>query len=286
MIFIYLCCLKYCEIKKHILKKNILILVCLFYCISSFGQCFDKNFAFKEGEILRYEAYYNWGFIWLNAGFVEFKVEQSSYLTRPVYHFNAIGETHKSYEWIYKVHDHFESYLDKQTLLPLWFNQETYEGDYQSKNRYWYDYDNQKAYLNTQNSHQAYKRDTLNLPPCTFDLISLVYYCRNLNFSKLAVGDSIPIKSIVDDEFFNLYIRYLGKEKIKSKDEKEYNCVKFSALLIEGTMFKGGEDMFVWVTDDLNRIPILVEAKILIGSVKAYYDSGEGLRNPVQAGIK
>jgi hypothetical protein len=268
------------------LRNCILFVLCLFYCLGSSGQCFEKNFAFKEGEILRYQAYYNWGFIWLNAGFVEFKVKQSSYLTRPVYHFEAFGATHKSYEWIFKVNDHFESYLDKETLMPLWFNQNTSEGGYEANNRYWFDYYKKKVYLNTQNSKQPLKKDTIDLQPCTFDLISVVYYCRNLDFSSLDIGDSIPIKSVVDDELFNLYIRYLGKEKIKSKDGTFYNCIKFSALLIEGTIFKGGEDMFIWVTDDLNRMPILVEAKILIGSVKAYFENGEGLRYPMQIGIK
>jgi hypothetical protein len=267
---------------KYKLRSFILTFAFFQIFTASSGQCFDKNFAFKEGEIIRYQAYYNWGFIWLNAGYIEFKVKEASYLTRPVYHLDAFGATHKSYEWIYKVNDHFESYLDKQTLLPLWFNQATYEGGYKANNRYFFDYIKKKAYLNTENSNQPFKKDTLNLPSCTFDLISVVYYCRNLNFSKLKIGDTIPIKSIIDDQFFNLYIRYLGKEKIKNRDDIEYNCIKFSALLVEGTIFKGGEDMFIWVTDDMNRIPILVEAKILIGSVKAYFENAEGLRYPVQ----
>ena len=50
-------------------------------------------------------------------------------------------------------------------------------------------------------------------------------------------------------------------------------------MLVEGTIFKGGEDMTIWVTDDGNRVPIMVEAKILIGSVKAIITGAEGLVN-------
>jgi hypothetical protein len=244
------------------------------------SQCFDRNFAFKEDEDLKFQVYYNWGFIWLNAGFCEFKVTKASYLTRPVYYFDAYGATYKSYDWIFKVRDHYESYLDMETLKPLWYSQMNYEGGYEVNDRYWFDYDKMKLVANTQNSNKPFEKDTLNLPPCTFDLISSVYYCRNLDFSNLKVGDRLPIKTFICKDFFDLYIRYLGKEKIKDKSGKEYNCIKFSALLVEGTIFKGGEDMFVWVTDDLNRIPILVEAKILVGSVKAYLESATGLRNP------
>jgi len=44
--------------------------------------------------------------------------------------------------------------------------------------------------------------------------------------------------------------------------------------------------MTVWVTDDRNRIPIIVEARILIGSVKAVFTGAEGLRHPITAEVK
>ena len=43
--------------------------------------------------------------------------------------------------------------------------------------------------------------------------------------------------------------------------------------------------MTVWVTDDNSRIPIIVEAKILIGSVKAIFTGAEGLKYPITAEI-
>jgi hypothetical protein len=102
----------------------------------------------------------------------------------------------------------------------------------------------------------------------------------------LKIGDTIQINSILDNEIFTLYIRYLGRETIETRRGEKYRCIKFSALLIEGTIFKGGEDMFVWITDDDNRIPVLVEAKILIGSVKAYLESVTGVRNSMNAFIE
>ena len=135
----------------------------------------------------------------------------------------------------------------------------------------------------TENSNKPFLKDTLALPACTFDVISLSYYARNLDFEGLEVNDTIPVSVIIDNELFNLYIRYLGKELMKTKDGSRYNCIKFSALLVEGTIFKGGEDLFVWVTDDKNRIPVLVEAKILVGSVKALLISTIGLRYKMTA---
>jgi len=46
------------------------------------------------------------------------------------------------------------------------------------------------------------------------------------------------------------------------------------------------EDVVVWVTDDDNRVPVYIEAKILVGTVKAYLKEAKGLRNPVTSLIK
>jgi hypothetical protein len=56
--------------------------------------------------------------------------------------------------------------------------------------------------------------------------------------------------------------------------------------MVEGTIFRGDEDVLVWVTDDDNRIPVYIEAKILIGTVKAYLKEMRGIRNPLSSLIK
>lgn len=269
---------------KDIIKCFITILIAVF-CIVTIveGQCFNTNFAFQVGEKITYNVAYNWHFIWINAGYVEFEVKNAKFMERDVYHFDAYGTTFKAYDWFFKVRDSFEAYLDMKSLKPLWFERKTYEGGYSVHNEYIFDHRNKRIFSFTENSNKPFSRDTLTLPSCTFDVISLSYYARNLDFNDLEVNDTVPVSAIIDNELFNLYIRYLGKEVIKTKDGSKYNCIKFSALLVEGTIFKGGEDLFVWVTDDKNRIPVLVEAKILVGSVKALLISTRGLRNKITA---
>jgi hypothetical protein len=258
----------------------------LFLIIGGTGvtaQCFKSNFAFKAGERLDFTVYYNWGFIWINAGIVNFNVDEALYNGRKVYFFDANGSTHKSYDWFFKVRDNFQAYIDMETLKPLWHKRDTYEDGYQAYEEYQFKPDCQKIVSETKTSNRAYKKDTLNYKPCTFDVLSLTYYARNLDFSKLKKDDTIPLSVLLDNEIYSLYIRYLGKEDLKTKEGEKYHCIKFSAKLVEGTIFKGGEDLFVWVTDDKNRIPVLVEAKILVGSVKAMIYTTENLRNEMTA---
>lgn len=247
------------------------------------AQCLNSNLAYTEGEVLKYSVYYNWGFIWIDAGWVNFSVKPAVYKGKTVYHFDSQGASHKSYDWLYKVRDRYQSYVDKETLLPVWFHRTNFEGGFQVYNQYQFDWKNNRVFIATETSDRPFKKDTLALPNCTYDVLSLIYTCRNVDFSKLKKNDTVPVITVIDNEVFNLYIRYLGKETIKDRNNNQYRCIKFSALLVEGTIFKGGEDMFVWITDDSNKVPVLVEAKILVGSVKAYFNEAEGLKNPMKA---
>jgi hypothetical protein len=265
------------------LKITLVIILSVFTWLLSASQCFEKNYAFSEGEKITYEVYYNWGFIWMNAGYVEFNVKAKKYLNKNVYFLDSYGSSHKSYDWLFKVRDKYQSYLDKETLQPLWFDRQNYEGGFELKNEYFFDHQKKLIYAFTATSERPFRKDTLKINDCSFDLVTLVYYCRNLNFSGLHINDSIPVSVAIDNGVYNLYIRYLGKEDAETKTGVRFHCIKFSAMLVEGTIFKGGENLYVWVTDDKNRIPILVDAKILIGSVKAYLLSTESLRNPMES---
>ena len=235
--------------------------------------------VFKSGEKITYSAVYNWGFIWINAGVVEFNVTETVYKGKDVFFFNSYGTSIPSYDWLFKVRDYFQSYTRKDNLAPYFFDRNTYEGGYSVHDRYSFNYTDSLIYTKTENSNKPYTEDTLKMP-------QNVYYIRNIDFEKYQINDTIPVRMIIDNEIFNLYVRYLGKEVLKTHDKRKFRTIKFSALLIEGTIFNGGEDLFVWVTDDLNRVPVLVEAKILIGSVKATIESMENLKFPLTSEIK
>ena len=112
-----------------------------------------------------------------------------------------------------------------------------------------------------------------------------MYYARNIDFSKLQPDDKIPFAMFLDNEVFNMHIRYLGKEVIKTKYGK-FNAIKIKPLLLKGTIFEGGENMTVWISDDLNHIPLRVESPIVVGKVKIDMMGHQGLRHPLRSLIR
>ena len=123
------------------------------------------------------------------------------------------------------------------------------------------------------------------VPDCVQDVLSAVYYARNIDFSKYQPNDKIPFNMFLDNEVFNMYVRYLGKETVKTKYGK-FRAIKFKPLLIKGTIFQGGEKMTVWVSDDANRVPVRIESPIVVGKVKVDMMGSKNLRYPLTSLIK
>jgi hypothetical protein len=247
------------------------------------SQCFERVFAFREGEKLEYEIYYNLGPVWLNAGYVRFEVKPKAYQGRNVYHLDGYGASYKGYDWIFKVRNRYQSYIDKESLKPLWFRSVTSEGGLEGDNICIFEHQGNRIFSDTWNTERVLQKDTIPVKPCTFDLISIIYLVRNMNFAGLKTGDSVAIRTFINNESQDLFIRYMGKENINNRDHKRYRCIKLSVFLGEGTIFKSGEDLTVWLTNDKNRMPVLIEARIRVGSIKIFLKSAKGLRNPQSA---
>lgn len=217
-----------------------------------------RNFAWQNGETINYQVYYTLAGVYVHGGHADFHINLERYNGKPVYHLIGEGRTTSFFDGLFKVRDKYESFIDTSTLQPYKFVRNILEGDFKKFETVTF---NQQA--NTATSQGG----TFKTPDCVQDVLSAIYYSRNIDFNKYKPGDRIPFNMFIDDKTYSLYIRYLGKEKVKTKYGK-FNAIKFKPLLIEGTIFKGGEKMTVWVSDDANRIPVRIESPISVGSVK------------------
>jgi hypothetical protein len=232
--------------------------------------CTVRNISYNSGEKLTFHVYYNMGFIWIHAGDAVFTTRSTELNGRKAYYIAGDGRTAKSYDWFYKVRDLYESYVDQETLLPLRFIRNVNEGGLNYKHDAVFDRNADKVVNNGK---------TYDISQCTQDVLSAVYLARNIDYSKYNPGDRIPFEMFLDDKVYPLYIKYVGKERIETK-KGVFNAIKIVPLLIEGTIFEGGEKMAVWVSDDKNHLPLRVNSPIVVGSIKADLMEYENLRNP------
>jgi hypothetical protein len=249
-----------------------LLLTCLTLSLRAGDEfCDIRNHAFQDGEEVKFFVYYTLAGVFVYGGDASFNTTLERYNGKPVYHIVGSGSTNPFFDKFFKVRDTYETYIDTATLQPYKFIRNVFEGGYKKYENVSF---NQKA--NTATSTKG----TFKVPNCIQDVLSAIYYARNIEFNKYKPGDKINFDMYIDDEIFNMYIRYLGKEKIKTKYGK-FNAIKFKPLLIKGTIFEGGEKMTVWVSDDPNHIPLRIESPISVGSVKVDMMGYKNLRYPL-----
>lgn len=221
--------------------------------------CGLKNTAFQAGERVTYKLYYTLADIYIEAGQVNFSCRVEPLNSKPVYHIIADGETLPFYDHFYKVRDRYESFIDTGSLQPYKFVRSVREGEYKKY---------ESVSFNKEVGTAITNDGVYKVPACVQDVLSAMYFARNLNFDKMRPGDKIPFSMFLDNQVYPSYIRYLGRETIRTKYGK-FHAIKFKPLLIRGTLFEAGEKMTVWVSDDPNHIPLRVESPITVGSVKA-----------------
>lgn len=238
--------------------------------------CTIRNTSFAPGEELKFTVYYSLFGIYVNAGNATAITSLTRVNNKPAYHVVGSGKSNSSYSWVANVNNRYESYIDTATLQPLRFVRNVHEN-------------NHKKYENVtfnRTANTAVSNDGVyKVPACVQDVVSSLYFARNINFDKYKAGDKISFSMFIDKEVYNMYIRYVGKEEIKTKYGK-FRTIKIKPLLIKGTVFEGGERMNVWVTDDANRIPVRAESPLTVGSIKVDMMGYKNLRYPLTSLIK
>ena len=116
--------------------RRLFLFVGAFLVLASFktGQTNDQfcgiaNTAFKAGEQIDFTVYYSVAGIYVPAGSASFTTTLEKLNGKDVYHVVGDGRSNPGYEWISKIRDRYESYIDTATLRPLKFISNVKEGN-------------------------------------------------------------------------------------------------------------------------------------------------------------
>jgi hypothetical protein len=237
------------------------------------------NEAFQTGEKLTFRFYYDaWltGKVTAGIGVIEVKETDRTFNDRKAYLIEADGKSKGMFNWFYKVHDRFESFVDKEFIAPHYFIRRTREGGYTKDDEYTFD----------QYDHTVTTRSVkMNIPPYTQDFLSAIYYARTLNGDTLQIGDIIPISFFLDDSVYVSSIVFEGRDTIEV-ELGTFRCLRFRPGLITGEVFSDKYPMTLWISDDKNHLPVLAKSKIIVGNLKAELMDYKGLKNELNSLIE
>lgn len=229
-----------------------------------------KDPIFMEGEVLRYKLKY--GFITAAEATIKVLGSDLKFDNKPTYRLVVDAQTSGTFDIFYKIRDHYDSYIDKTDLTPYFYQENIREASYRRHDKARFYQDSKKVVAN---------RGTFATPTTqTFDLVSAYYFARSLDMTNLKIGEKFKLNYFLGDEISALEIEYMGKEMVKSKIGN-IRCLKFSPSIKPGRIFKKDSRLYLWITDDGNRVPVKAEVEILVGSVTMEIQSAAGLRYPI-----
>ena len=252
------------------MKKILLIVLTFILTNSSFAQ---TESAFEKGEWFKFKMSYSG---WMKAGEATLKVNEDVIDGKPVYHVVGKGKTTGAIGWFFKVKDRYESYFDKEKLIPYRFIRDIDEGGHTKNIEIEFDQINKKAHVFNV-KHDS--RKIIDTKPNVQDMVSTFYYLRNnVDVSTLKIDDEIRTDMFFDGENYGFKIKYLGKETIRTEFGK-VECLVFRPYVMAGRVFKEEESLTLWVSADDNRIPLRMKADLAIGSLRADLEAFRGLKH-------
>ncbi|RZL17096.1 MAG: DUF3108 domain-containing protein [Pedobacter sp.] len=254
------------------MKKLFILFVTAIAALNAGAQelALKKEPVFQEGEVLQYKLKY--GFITAAEATVKVLPSDLKFDNKSTYRLSVDVQSSGTFDVFYKIRDHYDSYIDKTELTPYFYQENVREGSYRRQDKARFHQDSKKVVSN---------RGTFTTPTTqTFDLFSSYYFARSLDLSKIKVGDKFTINYFLGDEISKLEIEYVGKEVVKSKLGK-IRCLKFSPSINPGRVFRKDSRLYLWITDDGNRVPVKASVEIVVGSATLELKSAAGLKYPL-----
>lgn len=241
-----------------------------------------SGLAFQAGERMDFVLHYKWGAINTDVGTATVTLDSLTFNGEEAFMCSVQGRTTKMFDLFFRVREDFRSWFTCDGLKPLKFTRDTHEGGYEARNTYLYEWDAAEPYIaaDVYTSKAGQKSLELPLTPCTYDLPALFFFARNMDMEAVVPGKRYPMTFAIDDEVFNVYFILYGRETIKVKGLGTVNTIKFAAKLLEGEVFKGEEDMLIWISDDENRLPVYFEAPLRVGAAAGRMSGCDGLKHP------
>ncbi len=242
------------------------------------AQCEDYPVAFRNGEKVTYKVYYNWKFIWIPAGEVVFEVFEND----SMYEFRSTGYSYPAYDSFFKVRDNYYSQVTKADFSPVTFRRDILEGHYERFDSISFDHDNKILTEYFGLSRDRCRKVQLAFEECVHDMLSIVYYFRNLPDDMMQEGRILPVHVAFDMELFHLDVAFKGSAKKKIKGLGQTMVWHIQPELVSGYVFTEGSLMDIWVSADKNKLPLLVESPLRVGKIRAILKNHLNLKHAAE----
>ncbi|MBD1394054.1 DUF3108 domain-containing protein [Mucilaginibacter glaciei] len=253
------------------MNKYLLALLLLLSVSRTFSQDAAKTdqVAFQAGEQITYKLKY--GFFTAAEAVIRTENSTQKFDGHPALHIVADAKTAGTFDVFYKVRNRYETFIDPKTLLPYYYQEDRHESSYKHTDKVTFDHKEHKI---------SADKGSFPFTGNVFDFLSAYYYARNLDVSHLKIGEKLELRYFLEDGIHSMTITFAGREKVKCA-LGTFNCLKFNPTIIPGRIFRKNSMLYLWVTDDANRIPIKAHVELVVGSLVMDLSDAKGLKYPL-----
>jgi len=237
--------------------------------------------SFGKGEELEYKV--SFGFLHVGRAITRIDNRVFNINARPCYKIDAFGNTSDWMSWVAKVDDNWGAYIDTTTLATQVAYRKLKENNYRYEELANFDHDSHKVSVKVKNKETGIfeEKNKYDIPTNAKDLVGGFMLLRQIDFQRLHKGDTVTISGFFEDTSYYLKIMYLGKETIKTSVGK-IPCNIMKPIMPANKLFDGENSITVWISDDGNKIPVKIQAKMFIGHTGLELASFKGLRNQIK----
>ncbi|GGF41502.1 DUF3108 domain-containing protein [Echinicola rosea] len=239
------------------------------------GQQFTK--PYKEGEKLTFKVKY----LFFNAAEAKMIIDDNIHTIngRPAYKIDVYGKTLSIFS-IFKVKDNWGTMMDTAQNIPYRSYRHIEEGGYRKHEVIDFDHQEGTATVKEYDKENRRIKSTkeFDIQSGIQDIVSGFYYMRHLDYRLYKKGDVIDIKGFFDEKTYDMKMVYEGRDRVSTKIG-EFDTIVISPVMPSNKLFSGENPIKMWITNDKNRIPIKVEAELVVGSLNMEITQASGLRN-------
>ncbi len=232
--------------------------------------------AYKPGEVLVYTGSYYMSGAWTDLAQITMKVNQTSYKGVPLYKLSIITQTYQEWDSYFKIRDIYQSWINPKTGLPLLFSRNVDEGGYKIIVKYSFSRKTNTANVYLKFNKNPERRFKTRITPKTFDMVSLGYYMRNLDFKGAPVGKVYPMDVLIDGKLHHIKIIYKGTAYVNNKVLGKVKCYKLGMILGDARL--DNPNNLIYVTADNKKIPVFLKATIPVGNIQARLVKATGIK--------
>lgn len=247
-----------------------------------------QDYPFRSGEVLDYTIRYKYGLVTMKGGTAHYHIKQEDYKGAQTFQSTLYFNTSSFFDKIYKIRDTLVSYASIPALQPLFHFRSVNEGDH-----HFLEEMNIKKHSDTYTEANIIRRrngvvkiDTLlTTENAGYDLLNIFLFIRNWDYSQLSVGDTKSFSTFLGRRKASIYIRYQGKVVWERGGDLKYNALKFTIDTQDEVFTESSAALELWISDDKNRVPLRLKAKLKIGAAEADLSAYKNLNHPLTSEI-